>query len=472
MSTQTLSKWEKFEFEFGEGGYITEIRSSPKNVIAQDFGVHFAKPWKRTKTKIGVDEAEITWALKDVEAMVRLTLDDTFAIRVTITNNGEDHASVPGAELRYRTFYPVTSLFAGATGLLAITTGVSSRPILGFVEKSGYAVEQDDTKFLTEPDLKLAPKASYKVSWQGKIYRSVSALHKELPAWWPSKVARELGDELDLHLPDSGIRVRKRVTMSTDEQGTHILGKRGGHIVNISDANGTHLLELWWAPDSQTTLRNRANKVLKADPRKVKDYQAALVLRAAQRMLIGRKESLEFLTTAVENSMARKHQLSIMEAGVVAWVAGEIDDKDLLDSVLVGWGEVEPDVGWLTSFNMIVSACKRLGMQSPKLKIPKTKNGPDFDSDILSCDLAGHLSQLRQGILGAETVMKGERLANLCFLLPDLNPARQAQLVSVVAELQDLLASTAPPGLPKAVAQMERRLASDRDQEVLAWMFW
>ena len=377
VSTTTLINWQGLQIEVTPDGDLGAVvaQGSGRRLL-DGLRLDLPEPWQRGTVEVLATEVEQQWAHPSgVTAVTRQVFDETWTVRVTLLNRGEEAADVPAPRLRLRAPWPTRRWLAGGEASISIDAGQDGRQLV-LTQLRGHATARDGEMLLAPDPLRLAAAtdqgpAQFLISWRAAWLESANQAARVLPAWWPSKVALPSGEEVILGLPDAGVSADKGVELVTQDEDTWISGPIGRHVVHVHDRLGVTDLELWWAPPIEHAVHRRASELIEVtDPRTCLPWEAWIVANAVP--LLG-SPAQEYLLSAAEERLARSGPAHPMDALVVASQLTLTPDDDLWSGLLDLVGEMPTQPG----SQLALIHTRLLAMQQGRVtSVPKAAPAP------------------------------------------------------------------------------------------------
>ena len=331
MPVASLITWQQLQFEVTEAGDLGRVVDLPSGQeLLRGLRIDFPEPWQRGEVVVLNTETEQHWQHPSgAEAVVRQVFDESWTLRVTLLNRGDDPAGVPAPRLRFQAGWPTRRWLAGGEAAIGIDPGRAEQLLL--TQLRGQASSRGGELLLTPDPLVLPGRTEesgpgqFLVSWRGAWLADQLHVARVLPAWWPERVALAEGEEVVLSLPDAALTASPGVTTAIEDEDTWISAPPGHHLVHVHNRLGTTDVALWWGRSVDAAQYREAVRLLDVtDARTCEPWEAWIITRAAADLA---GEADDYLRTAVEERCARSgpvHPLDVMT--VCSWLAANPDD--------------------------------------------------------------------------------------------------------------------------------------------------
>ncbi|GAA1392672.1 hypothetical protein GCM10009599_14270 [Luteococcus peritonei] len=328
--------WQGLELQVTDDGALTHVRlaGSETDAIAR-LVVRFAPGWRQVGCELLADEIEQRFSCEGATAVVRQVLDDTWTLRVQISNQTANQITVPACWLELDTAWPARTWLAGAEGSISIDMGDPDGRLLTFTQLRGRSRFSEDCIWLTDLPVRLAPKGSpgavYQVGWRADWLRDERMQAAALPAWWPERTVLAADDVVELHLPDAAVEAAG-IGILEDDEATVLTAQPGVHIAQVHAGRGTTDMELAWVPPEREVVARAGERLLAADPRTLSAPQVFLLGRALAAEASG-QEAAELLSQSVEELVARPGAAEPLAVAALADQVMRTAEPDMVDAL-------------------------------------------------------------------------------------------------------------------------------------------
>lgn len=238
--------WQGLRINSADGG------ASISGIVDQ-LRVVLPDPWQVTELEELVEEWHQVWRHPGgAEAHVRWVFDETLSVRVTIS--AEAAVDLEGPTLAGEWSWPPRVHAAGTLAWLAAE--LPDGRVLHLEQTRGEAdVVDGELRLLASG--RLAAGTTRMASWRGQLLPDWLAVAGRLPLWWPDRVVREVGDELELALPDAAVTTAGRpATVQGEVVVLEVPEGRRRH--EVHQGSGTVHLDLWGSPGVPQVAERRA----------------------------------------------------------------------------------------------------------------------------------------------------------------------------------------------------------------------
>lgn len=314
--------------------------------------VEFPAPWQLQAREVFADEVVESWAAPGAEAVLRHTIASVWHLDLAVSCA----TSVVAPILRTGSSEAAPwVLAAGNLGRLwwlgaGLDAVVEWRQVQGWCQPAPESGQQafhmhDSQASLAagglallrdrgdsqEIDYHLLP-GRFHARWRAERF-SVAYARAGLPSWLPDSLIREVGDNLELHLPDAAVSAPGGVTITDACHEVEILP--GPQLVRIADANGVVDVDVVGTRRPSDAVHIAADAIVgSVDPRTATGVELWLVGQADRA-----EERTEFRLTALENAYGRLLRSGGNDPFLLAGVASELgrlapdDAHDLLSEL-------------------------------------------------------------------------------------------------------------------------------------------